>query len=414
VPRPADARADIAPEATAGRRLAGIPVVLGLAMGPAVGLGLGRFAYALLLPPMRSSLHWSLTTAGAINTANAAGYLAGAVSAVPLARRLGTRRVFLAGLVVTAVSLLATAASGDTAVLAVLRLLAGAAAGVSFVAGAGLAAELGSGDSPRRATWLLGAYFAGGGAGIVVSGIALPPLLAATTAADGWRWGWVLLAALSVAALVASVPAVLACREPPAPPAASRRWPVRRLTAVMTSYALFGVGYIAYMTFIVAFLVSHGARTGEVTAFWVVLGAAAIAGGFAWPPLIARLRGGRGVAAVLGVVAAGVLLPLLSGSPAAALASAVLFGASFLAVVMATTSVARRSLDQHHWTPAIGTLTVAFAAGQCFGPVLAGTLSDGPSGLRIGLTLSAGVLAAGALIALAQPHPALARPHPAP
>lgn len=391
-------------EADPGRRLAGLPAALGLAMGPAAGLGLGRFAYALLLPAMRANLHWSLATAGAINTANAAGYLAGAVTAVPLARRFGTRQAFLAGLIVTTVSLLGTAASGDTLALMSLRLLAGAAAGVSFVAGAGLAAELGSGDSPRRAAWLLGGYFSGGGAGIVVSGLAVPPLLAATTAASGWRWGWVLLAGLSAVAVAASIPAVLACREPPAPPAAKRRWPARRLMPVIASYALFGVGYIAYMTFIVAFLTRHGARPGEISSFWVVLGAAAIAGGFAWPPLIARLRGGRALATVLAVVTIGALLPLVSGSAVVALASAVLFGASFLAVVIATTAVARRSVAQHYWTPAIGTLTVAFAIGQCFGPVLAGALSDGPAGLRLGLTLSAGVLAAGAIVALAQPH----------
>jgi MFS family permease len=85
--------------------------------------------------------------------------------------------------------------------------------------------------------------------------------------------------------------------------------------------------------------------------------------------------------------------------------SAVLFGGSFLAVVAAATAVARRSVAQHHWAPAIGTLTVAFAIGQCFGPVLAGVLSDGPAGLRLGLSLSAGLLVAGAVVALAQPHP---------
>ena len=158
------------------------------------------------------------------------------------------------------------------------------------------------------------------------------------------------------------------------------------------------------MTFIVAFLADHGARPGEISSFWVVLGAAAIAGGFAWPPLIARLRGGRALATVLAVVATGALLPLVSGSAVAALASAALFGASFLAVVTASTAVARRSLVQHHWTPAIGTLMVAFAIGQCFGPVLAGVVSDGPAGLRLGLGLSAGLLALAALIALTQPH----------
>ena len=62
-------------------------VALGLALGPAVVLGLARFAYALLLPAMRAELHWSLGTAGAMNSANAIGYLAGALATAGLARR---------------------------------------------------------------------------------------------------------------------------------------------------------------------------------------------------------------------------------------------------------------------------------------------------------------------------------------
>jgi predicted MFS family arabinose efflux permease len=369
-----------------------------------VGLGLARFAYALLLPAMRASLHWSYTTAGAMNTANALGYLGGALAAVPLSRRFGARIVFLGGIVVATVTLFGSAGSGGTWVLGALRLLAGAAGAVSFVTGGGLVAELGSAVSPRHAAWLLGLYFAGAGAGVVLSGLVVPPVLAATPAASGWRWGWLALGGVAVLALAASAPAALACREPPAPPATQRRWPARRLAAVMGSYALFGVGYIAYMTFIVAFLTGHGASAAEISVFWVVLGLAAVGGGFAWPPVIARLRGGRSLAVILLVVTAGAVLPLASGSPAAALTSAVLFGASFLAVVTAATTVARRSLRQHHWTPAIGTFTVAFAAGQCVGPVLAGALSDSATGLRLGLTVSAGTLALGALVALAQRH----------
>ena len=51
---------------------------LALSLGAAVSLGLARFSYALLLPPMRADLGWSYFTAGAMNTVNAAGYLAGA------------------------------------------------------------------------------------------------------------------------------------------------------------------------------------------------------------------------------------------------------------------------------------------------------------------------------------------------
>ena len=67
-------------------------VALGLATGPAVALGFSRFAYALLLPPMRDALGWSYVQAGAINTANGAGYVVGAAIAAAVARRAGAGR----------------------------------------------------------------------------------------------------------------------------------------------------------------------------------------------------------------------------------------------------------------------------------------------------------------------------------
>ena len=39
------------------------------------------------------------------------------------------------------------------------------------------------------------------------------------------------------------------------------------------------MGYIAYMTFIVAYLKQAGAGTTQVSLFWTVLGLAAVAGG---------------------------------------------------------------------------------------------------------------------------------------
>ncbi|MHB1941319.1 MAG: YbfB/YjiJ family MFS transporter, partial [Candidatus Dormibacteria bacterium] len=279
-----------------------------MALGPAVALGLARFAYALLLPSMRAELHWSFAIAGALNTANAFGYLAGALLAAPTAHRWGTRRAFLAGLGVTVASLLATAATVNVTALIGLRTLAGVTGAICFVTGAGIVAEAGTAGSARRAASLLGIYFAGGGAGIVASGLAIPFLLAATPAADGWRWGWVLLAGLGLTAFGIATPAARASREPPNAPPADRHWPARHFRALLAGYALFGVGYIAYMTFIVAFLKDHGAGPGEITAFWVVLGAASIAGAFLWVRPVVNLRGGRAPGLVLAVVSVGAFL----------------------------------------------------------------------------------------------------------
>ena len=80
-----------------------------------------------------------------------------------------------------------------------------------------------------------------------------------------------------------------------------------------------------------------------------------------------------------------------------------------LAVVTAVTSFARRAAKPHAWTAAIAALTIAFGLGQCIGPVLSGALSDGPGGVRIGLWLSVGILAAAAMVAAFQPEPRLDR-----
>src|SRR5699024_11468321 len=92
-------------------------LVVGLAAGPLVALGLARFAYALLLPAMSDDLAWSYSAAGALNTTNAAGYLVGALLAAPLARALGTRRTFLLGTAVTALAVGLTATTSAYAVL---------------------------------------------------------------------------------------------------------------------------------------------------------------------------------------------------------------------------------------------------------------------------------------------------------
>jgi len=377
-------------------------IVLGLAMGPAVGLGLGRFAYALLLPSMRLDLGWSYATAGAMNTANAVGYLVGALAAAPVAARYGDRRGFLLGLLLAAASLLATGLSSDYAVLAVWRAVAGASGALSLITGGALASAAGGGGGRGRPALALGVYFGGAGFGMVVSAFAVPALVAEA----GWRTGWFVLGALGVAATMAALPAL--ARAPSMAAQAHRprvftAQATRGLRVVLASYVLFGTGYIAYTTFIVAYprnRLAFGAD--EVTLFWACAGVAATGAGLAWGPLLARLSGGRGVALANAVVMLGAILPVLIATRPAAYASAVLFGGSFLIVPTSVTAFARKAAPPHSWTAAIAALTVGFAIGQCVGPWLSGVVSDARYGVAGGLLLSGVILAGAALIALLQ------------
>ncbi|HZZ48260.1 MAG TPA: YbfB/YjiJ family MFS transporter [Pseudonocardia sp.] len=392
-----------------GRPVAPLVVVLGLMLGPAVALGLARFAYALILPAMRTALGWSFATAGAMNTANALGYLIGAPLAGALAKRLGERRIFVAGMAVTALALLASGASADTLVLLVIRAVAGAGGAVCFVVGAGLAAQAGRHLPHGRAAMLLGVYFAGGGTGIVLSGLAVPPVLAW----GGWRAAWLVLGVLSLVGLAGAVPAARAVpaivERADSPEHERPSW--WRLSALLGCYGLFGAGYIAYMTFIVAALTAGHATSGEITAFWTVLGVTSVGAAFGWGPLLGAWRSGTGIAVILAILTVGAVLPVMAINAVTIAASALLFGTTFLSVVTAVTAAARRVLPPGQWTSAIATLTVAFALGQCAGPVLSGALADRPTGVRAGLALGAALLALGSAVALA--HNRLAREIPA-
>jgi predicted MFS family arabinose efflux permease len=379
-------------------------VVVGLAMGPAVGLGLGRFAYALLLPAMRLDLGWNYAQAGAMNTANAAGYLIGALIASPLAARIGNKRGFLAGLLFTSSSLLLTGVVSDYAVLAALRTIAGVAAALSFVTGGALTAAAGGGGGKGRPALALGVYFGGAGLGMVVSAFAVPTLVASA----GWRSGWLALGALGALATIAALPALartpdIAARDPDRRPTFFSLHATRGLGAVLVSYVLFGAGYIAYTTFIVAYLRGAlGFGAIDVTLFWGCVGIAATGAGLAWGPLLTRLSGGRGVAAANAMVTLGAVLPVLIATQPAVYVSALLFGGSFLIVPTSVTTFVRKMAPPSLWTAAIAVMTTGFAIGQCVGAWLAGVVSDASYGVAGGLLLSGVVLAAAALIALVQ------------
>lgn len=378
-------------------------VVFGLAMGPVVALGLSRFAYALLLAPMRSEFNWSFADAGALNTANATGYLVGALVAAAVGRRLGDKAVFVYGLLLTALVTGALGLSAHFATLLLLRLIAGFTGAVAFVSGAGLASAAAAGGSASRAPTVLGVYFSGAGIGITASALAVPPLLVNM----GWRVGWLMLGAL---ALAATLYAGLVLRRTPQPArktcSGAGGWSLRFMACQLVAYGLFGAGYIAYATFIVAYLQSsEGFDTGSITAFWSLMGVTAVVAAFAWGPILGRLKGGQGAAVTIGTVAIGALLPLLWPQPPGAYVSAILFGGSFLAVITAVTSFARKAASPHAWTAAIGALTIAFGIGQCMGPVLSGALADGPNGIRAGLWLSIATLIVAAIAAAFQPEP---------
>jgi predicted MFS family arabinose efflux permease len=392
-------------------------VAAALALGAAVSLGLARFSYALLLPPMRADLGWSYFVAGSMNTVNALGYLVGALLMPAVLRRIDARAALLAGGAATGALLIGHGLVLGDAALFVLRALTGIASAATFVSGGLLAARLASpagahpagspappgGEAPRGPSpgLVLGIYYGGTGVGIVAAALLVPPLSAGAWP-HAWQSAW---AALGVAALLATAVTAWATRglvsratqsAQPAPVA----W--RRLGFGLAAYFLFGLGYIGYMTFVVTLLREQALPSALITAFYGALGLAVMASPWLWARLLQHQRGGGALVLLNALLAVATLLPVVSAHPAAVFASGLLFGAVFLSVVASTTALVRHNLPAPAWPAGISAFTIVFAAGQIVGPALVGRVADGAGGLRGGLACSAAVLLISALVACGQ------------
>ena len=394
-------------------------LALALSMGAAVSLGITRFAYALLLPPMRADLGWSYTLAGAMNTVNALGYLLGALATPLLLRRGPPGALMLVGAVLATLFMGLCGFFLEAAPLLLQRLLAGVASAFMFITGGLMAARLGALDAPRSGL-LLGLYYGGTGWGISLSALLVPAVLQAAPQPHAWTWAWWALALACGAAtallvwpvrVLRRMDVVAAAAAPSASAPASaavvagvaaRVFKVRDFAPALAGYAMFGVGYIGYMTFVVALLRAQGVGGGAVTLFYALLGLAVVLSLRIWAGLLDRQRGGGALARLNALLGLATVLPALTSAWPVALASGLLFGGVFLSVVASTTALVRHNLPASQWAAGISAFTIVFAAGQIVGPTVVGWIADGPGGLARGLVFSAAALWLGALLAARQ------------
>ena len=313
-------------------------LILILSLAPTIGLGIGRFAYALVLPDMRDSLNWSYSAAGFMNTINAVGYLAGALVASRLIKRFGLGRSVVWGTMACVLSLALCAVTGNFILLSFARLLSGFAAAAGFVGGGALAATIAQ-SRPERANFLLSLFYAGPGVGILASGLIAPFVLQAFGAGSWWVVWW----ALTLLSAVMIVPLLLVSLSDNAIIEDSTRAGFSPLPALvyLAAYFLFGAGYIAYMTFMIAYVRDGGGGAAAQSLFWSLIGVSAFATPWVWRCVLALDRGGLATTIILGTNAIGAALPIFGHSPLLLAISALVFGVAFFAVVGSTTAFVR-------------------------------------------------------------------------
>ncbi len=319
-----------------GRRAAGTPVrrehttaaLAGLALC-VLAIGTGEYAVAGMLPAVASGLGTGVAAAGQLVTVYAATVLlVGPVLTAVTARR-APKPLLLVLMALFCVATLGCAAASSFPVMVAARVLAGSVHctvfAVALVTAVGLV-------PPERSARAIGAV----ATGLTLATVLGVPVGTVVATQAGWRWTFVLIAAIGAAGLVmlaATLPQM--ARPTPGPITAQVRSLLRPEVAVTFAMTILGyAGVFTTFTYL-APLVRElaGGGSDAVTVVVTAFGAGGVAGNaIASRTTDTHLRGTL-LTALAVMAAALLLLPAAAGSLSVLVADVVVFGAAAFATV---------------------------------------------------------------------------------
>lgn len=392
-------------------------------------LGLARFGYSVLLPPMQESLGLNNSQAGVLATSNLTGYLAFSLLGGALASRFGIRLVVTLGLIMIGAGMILTSLADEYLAVALWRGLTGFGSGAANVAIMGLWAAWFVSKQRGLAS---GLSVSGSAFGLIFSGMFVPWIIN-EYGDSGWRVSWFVFGVIS---LILAMGAYLILRNNPQELGAasygepdSNRNPkpvgnntlIRGSIAVPSServenpgwkdvyfspavirlgivYLAFGFSYIIYMTFFVKSLVSdHGLTASEAGKIFMLMGWFSIPCGLIWGTVSDYLGRKNTLIILYTILAITIGLFGLGNSLLHFSISAALFGITAWSIPAIMAATCGDLLGSKMAPAALGYITVFFGVGQAVSPVLSGIIADNTGSFVGPYVMGASVAFLGAL-----------------
>lgn len=358
-------------------------------------VGVARFAYTPLLPLMQQQTWLSDAQGGWLAALNYAGYMLGALTAASISSIRLKDTLYRLTLLLALVSTAGMALADSFWLWASMRFVAGFSSSGAMLLASGLILHW---LISHRQRGELGIHFAGVGLGMLLAALAVELMLRLSL---DWQAQWWGFAALAVALLVPA----WAWLPRPAKPleggggGQSQAQPPSRtfMRLMLAAYFCAGYGYVISATFIVAIVEREPLLAGAGNWTFALVGLAAAPAVMLWD-LIARWIGYLGaLIAAMGLQVVGIVLPAVTDNLAGVLASAVLYGSTFLGCVSLVLTMAGRLYPQ---SPArmMGRMTLAYGAAQIIAPALTGMLAEASGHYDTGLWLAGGFVALGAVL----------------
>jgi predicted MFS family arabinose efflux permease len=377
-------------------RIAPGPGLCGLA-ATLTGVGVGRFAYAALLPLLVQQAWFDLTAARYLGAANLTGYLIGIGLAALLGRWCPAGRMVRLSMLLCALSFVACSwRDGGLAWFVFWRTVAGACGAILMVQAPVLILPRTPVDRRGRTSGLI---FSGVGLGIVAASTIVPSLASYQLALTWLALGGVcaLLTALTWHYWPAATPTAV-----PAPGAGGRLSMSLPVMLLCLAYTLNAIGYLPHTLFWADYITRELHQPVAVASFfWACFGVGAACGPYLTGVMADSLGLNRTLAVAFGLKALGVALPLFANGAGVLLFSSVLVGFFSPGIVGAASSYALEigGAEQHrrNWTA----MNLCFSLAQAGGASAMAWLMQGRQSYTLLFWLSSIALAVSALCVVA-------------
>ena len=348
----------------------------------AVAMGFGRFAYTPLLVLMRGDVGLTVPFAGVLASANLAGYLAGALMAMPPVARAHRIALIRLGSIVIVVTTAMMALPAGLWFAA--RFATGIASGLVFVLTASLLLDRAAETKSRHGSAVM---FSGVGIGIATAGVVVP----LSASFGGSSAAWIALAAIAAVTIAVALPMLPPSVPAPRSAKATSRDSGNLVGWLAALYGVEGAAYVVPATFLVALVSETPAIAHYGAATWILVGVVTAPSTIWWSAAARRWGLSRALIAASVVQVAAMLTPLAIGGAAGALILAVGLGATFIGISALGTALARE-LRPSNANGAIALLTVLYGIGQIIGPLIATRIHIDTGSYRPALPVVAGLL----------------------
>ena len=382
--------------------------------------GFGRMSYTIILPAMKDGLQFNYTQLGLLGTGNFIGYLTMAIIGGFLAARFGTRIVITLALILMGLTMILTGLAQSFGFAFAMRLLTGLGNGASYVP----AMALGSAwFATQKRGFATGIVSAGIGAGTLISGLVVPPILA-EFGSNGWRFSWYILGAavLVIACLVfifvrsrpdekglrmvgAAEPGHSQAASPDVKKASAFQWTgIIKMGSVWylgIVYFFYGLSYIIYMVFFAAYLVKEmGFSQQAAGGLWALVGGLSIFCGVIWGGISDRLGRSKGAALAYLVLGLSYIIYALIRVNFGFYLSGVMFGLTAWSIPTIMAAAAGDFVGPRLAPAGLGFITLFFGIGQALGPALGGYLADATQSFSLPFLVAGGISFIGSVLSL--------------